>query len=428
MIAAPLVVAVGTGVGQTVAKWGLQRMPLFRYDAKSRPGASQSGLIEGASADIVTSQLVERGLYVTAIEPAAARRSLRERLRRRVGAADLAATARQLADLLEGGLPVPTAIATLAEEADNPRLGDALRRVGARIDAGHTLSDALEVEHSTFPLLFVSMVRSGESVGGIPAVLEVVAGYLEVEAETRRKTRTAMAYPSILLAVGVVTILVLLIFVLPRLTEMLMETGQALPLTTRALVAVSNGFARGGFLMVPALVLGAIAVRRGLRRPYARHVLDHVAWRLPVLRSLVVDAQLARFGRTMATLLASGLPLLPALEIARQVAGNQRFANAISEVRSGVARGVRLGAILRQIGTFPSSTARMIAVGEDANDLPSAFDRAASSHQRKADQAMRVATSLIEPALVVFVGLVVGFIVFSMMLPIFRLNVTGLGS
>jgi type II secretory pathway component PulF len=267
------------------------------------------------------------------------------------------------------------------------------------------------------------MVRAGEAAGALETVLNRIADAAEAEEELRSKIWTALTYPLFLSAVGILTIGVLLGVVIPRLATMFSEMGQMLPLPTRIVLAVSGGIARFGWMIAIGIGLGAAAFRRMIRSPEGKRGWDRLILKIPVIGRLILQAEIARFGRTLGTLLTQGIPMLQGLQVVRETVENEPFREDIGRVERAVAQGSSVAQATREARTIPVFAQNMISVGETSGRIEQALAKVAGAYEREVDRSVKVLTTLLEPALILFMGVIVGGIVMAMLLPIFQLNV-----
>lgn len=350
----------------------------------------------------------------------AAPRSFRlfTRIRRR----DITLFTRQLADLLESGLPLMRTLDVLREQMENPRLQEVLADLASQIRDGRSLSDALAIYPRVFSPLYVSMVRSGEVGGMLGEVLARLADFAEKEEELHVKMRSALAYPILILLVGMGTIAVLLMFVVPKLVLLFQEVGQILPLPTRVLIGLSQWFVSYWWLVVSIAGLGVFLVRRGGLSQGARLAIDRIKLRLPVCGSLIKKVEIARFARSLATLLSHGVPILQGMQVVVQATGNELLRGELQQIGEQLKGGDSLSQGMRRGRIFPALVTHMVAVGEEAGSLDRSLFKIADTYEREADRAMKLMTSLVEPVMILIMGSLVGFIVIAMLLPIFEID------
>jgi type II secretory pathway component PulF len=273
-----------------------------------------------------------------------------------------------------------------------------------------------------FPSLYVSLVKSGEASGRLDEALEELAEFIDKEEELKSKIRTALAYPALMIVVGIATVFVLVSFVIPKLAGMFADFGQALPLPTRILINISDIFARYWlWLLLIGVAIIVLVVKRGVTAT-ERLAIDRIKLRLPLVGGIVRKQIIVRFARTLALLLRSGIPVFQALEVTTPIMGNEVFARELEDVRKEVVDGSSLATSMRKKLCFPSFVSNMVGVGEEGGRLDKVLAEVASAYSREVDSKVKVAISLLEPAIILVLGLVVGFIVLAMLLPILQLT------
>lgn len=354
----------------------------------------------------------------TATGTAPARFRLGSGIRRK----EITALTRELAALLAAAIPIPQALASIAEEEPNPALRSVLGEISADVKGGVALSAALARHPHLFPSLYTSMVRVGEEAGALPRVVLDLADLLEHADEVRGEVTSAIAYPLFVLGFGIVTVVVLLTVVLPKLFSMLEEMLDVLPLPTLILLRISSVFSTGWPWILAGLVLAGTGLFAWLRTPAGAVAFDAFKLRLPVLGPLVRTAALSRFARTLGLLLKSGVSLLPSLRIVEATVGNRVLAAQIAQVAEETRSGNSLAAPLRSLGMFPRSAVQMIAAGEESGKLDDMLGKVAQIEERHLRARTKTLVSLLAPVLILIVGGVVGFMVIAILLPIFRMS------
>jgi general secretion pathway protein F len=401
-------------------------VPVYAYRGLSTDGRAVTGVVDAESARGARVKLRRTGVFPTELseEQASARRATFTlgRLGERVPTQELAAVTRQLATLIGAGLPLVEALAALAEQAERPTLRRALAHIRERVVEGRALADALADEPRLFSPLYVNMVRAGEASGALDVVLERLAAYLENQARLLGKVRTALAYPAIMLVLGSSILFFLVSYVVPKVTRIFQETQQQLPTLTVALIAVSGFTARWWWLLLLLAALAAVGARAYARTPAGRERIDGLSLRVPYAGGLLQKLAIARFARTLSTLLASGIGLLPALDIVRNIVGNTLLARAIEDARDAIREGQSIAPPLRESGLFPPLVVHMVAVGEQSGELEAMLAKAADAYDNEVENAVGALTTVLEPIMIVFMGLVVLFIVLAILMPIFELN------
>ena len=404
-------------------------MAQFQYRATDLQGKIVEGLIEAGEERSVVQRLRERGLIPIRIglgtAPSRAQRILGIPgfgRKSAVRTKDLLVFTRELSTLLAAGMPLDRSLTTLGELAQTADLKRITAEVLQAVRGGSSLAEALAQHPQAFPPLYVSMVKAGEIGGVLDEVLRRLVDYLASVQELRDEIRSAMTYPILLTGVGAISIAILLVFVLPKFANMFADLGQALPMSTRMMLAVSDFFTSvwfvPGTLAMAAMIYGGhwyLSTRQ-------RAAFDAFKLRLPIAGPLRRRMEVARFGRTLGTLLRSGVPVLQALDIVREVATNVTIARAVSEVQAGVREGAGMAGPLGRTGAFPPLALQMIAVGEDTGKLDEMLLTIADYFDGEVRNEVKRLTSLLEPVMILVMGLVVGFMVISMLMAVFSIN------
>jgi len=400
-------------------------VPVFAYRGLTSAGRTVQGVVDADSAKGARVRLRRDGIFPTEVneEHSQASSSLLSRRRGpRMTAAELALVSRQLSTLLGAGVPVVEALAAIGEQSDRPVVTQVLSHVRDQVTQGSPLADALAEYPAIFPDLYVGMVRAGEAAGALDLVLERLATYTEAQTRLAAKLRNALAYPILMTVVSTGIVGFLLGFVVPRVTRIFADQKQTLPLLTRVLLGVSDAIASNWWLIVLALT-GLVAwLLAARRRPSWRLWFDRKLLTLPVIGPIVTRIAVARFARTLATLLGNGIPLLAALEVASGVAGNSALAQAIDDARSAIREGQSIAAPLRQSGLVPPLVSHMIAVGERSGELEAMLGKVADGYEQEVESTLATLTAILEPATIVVMGGIVLFIVLAILLPIFEIN------
>ncbi|MCH7911461.1 MAG: type II secretion system F family protein [Deltaproteobacteria bacterium] len=403
-------------------------MQKFLYKAKDGRKQVMQGILEAETERGALSKLSQMGYFPLSIqkEEAGPQRQASSRsfsiftgIRRR----DITFFTRQLSDLLEAGLTLMRALNVIQDQTENPRLQEILGDIVSHVRDGKSFSDALAVYPKVFPPIYVSMVRSGEVGGILGGVLARLADFSEKEEELQGKVRAAMAYPALICLVGMGTVAVLLIFVVPKLVLLFQDVGQVLPLPTQILIAVSNGVAKYWWVALLIAALGGFLGKRQSLPQGARLAIDRIKLRFPVWGSLIKKVEIARFARSLATLLSHGVPILQAMQSVYQATGNEMLKGELQKIGDQLRGGTTLSQGMRLSRIFPNLVINMVSVGEEAGSLDRSLIKIADTYEREADRAMKMMTALVEPVMILVMGSVVGFIVVSMLLPIFQIDI-----
>lgn len=398
-------------------------MAVFAYKARDRKGQVVRDTVEGPDPMAVAATLRSQGLLVIEVkEQGVGQKDILEPFKR-VRLADLVVFTRQLATMINAGLPIVRALHILAEQTDNKKLRDVIEKVRSDVEAGMALSEALERHPKVFGKLYVEMVRAGEVGGVLDRVLLRIASQLEKDQELRRKIKSALAYPAVVLVAAVLAAAFMLIFIVPIFARMFEDLGGTLPLPTRIAMGISDlltGF--GGMVVAAALALGGFLFVRWIRTEEGRKVWGRAVLRAPFkIGETVRKGVLARFARTLGSLVAAGVPILQAIEITATSSGNWVVENALMKSRDAIREGQPLHRPLEGEGVFPPMVTRMIAVGEETGDLEGMLGKIADFYESEVEAAVKALTSIIEPIMIVVVGGIVGGIIISMYLPMFRI-------
>lgn len=401
-------------------------MPQFAYKAKKEDGSFVTGTLQAESERSALDSLGRMGVFPLEIEsreekgqaaPAGPRR-----VARRIKADDRALFTRQLADLLKAGVAINRALATLAAQTSNRLLSQTIAEIGKEVSAGKALHEALARFPKVFPPLYISMVRAGETGGFLEDVLMRLALFIEKDQELRSRVTSALAYPILLTVIGAGAVGFLMVFFIPRFSEIFRKMGDNLPVTTQIVMSVSSFF-RDYWMLVAVGVVLLLAVGSQLTSTLVgRRFLDRLKVRLPLFGEIVRKNAISRFARTLGTLLKSGVPILQGLAISREAMGNVVLMDDIDEASAGVKQGRSLAEILRHSRYFPPMVIDMIAVGEEGGNLEEVLINVADSYDLQVERAIRVFVTLFEPALLLVMAALVGFIVISMLLPVFTLS------
>jgi len=411
-------------------------MPVFEYTGLTEAGKNVRGIRDAESSKVLRQILRKDGVYLTdarAAEAGAVAGEQKTGLSREVdvgamlgftgvSAQDLAIATRQLATLIGAGIPLVDALTALVDQIEQPRLKRIMGVVKQKVNEGSSLADALREHPKVFSDLYVNMIRAGESSGALDVVLVRLADFTESQAQLRNKILGAMLYPAIMVVVGIAIVSILFVVVIPKVTKIFEDMNVTLPWTTRILIGVSS-FARDYWYLVvvllPALVFG---VRRYVRSARGRAVWDRAKLRAPIFGELIRMLALSRFAKTLATLLASGVPLLTAMDIVKNIVSNTLLADVIDKARDAIREGESIAAPLKRSGQFPPLVYHMIAIGERSGQLEEMLQNVAKSYEAQVEMRIGALTSLLEPVMIVAMGGGVAFIVFSILMPIMQLN------
>jgi general secretion pathway protein F len=407
-------------------------MPVYAYKGLNAQGRAIAGIVDADSPKGARIKLRRDGVFPTdlteqqrqaktATTTAGTSVSLAW-FTERISPQDLALVTRQLATLVGAGLPLVECLSALIEQVENARIKRVLSQVREQVTEGLSLANALQAHPRVFTDLYVNMVRAGEASGGLDAVLLRLADYTESYAALRDKVRSALTYPVLMGMVGTAILMFLLSYVVPKVTKIFAENQAALPLMTTILLAVSGFLQEYWWAVVMLIGSVVLAVRVSIRTPAGRMRYDRAVLGLPYVGKLLKKVALARFARTLSTLLESGIGLLQSLEIVKNVVSNTVLAKAIDDARSSIREGQSIAPPLKKSGLFPSMLLHMIAVGEKSGELEQMLAKAADAYDREVESSVSAVTSILEPVMIIMGGGVVLFIVMAILLPIFEMN------
>jgi type IV pilus assembly protein PilC len=394
-------------------------MAVFVYQGRTASGV-QNGEIEAPDRSAAVGELRRRAILVTKIaEKTAPKVSFK--FGGKVKDKEMAIFTRQFSTMIDAGLPLVQCLNILAEQSESKTLRSVTGQVARNVEAGSTLADALRRHPRTFDDLFTNLVEVGEAGGILDVVLQRLAAYIEKAAALKRKVKAAMVYPCAIIGVALLVVIFMLTFVIPTFAQMFKDLGADLPLPTKVVMWLSD-FVRSYILLIIAGMIGCVmALRSYYRTEGGRATIDALMLKLPVFGTLVRKVAVARFTRTLGTLVQSGVPILDGLRITARTAGNKVVEKAVLQCRAAVTEGKTLADPLRTSGVFPPMVTQMISVGEQTGALDAMLSKIADFYDDEVDTAVSTLTSLLEPIMIVFLGVVVGGLVVAMYLPIFKL-------
>ena len=398
-------------------------MATFAYKDRTRAGEILQDSVEGADTMAVASELRQQGLLVIDIkEQGVGQRDILEPFKK-VKLSDLVVFTRQFSTMINAGLPIVRALYVLSEQTGNPKLKEVIVQVRKDVEAGLALSEALEKHPKVFDRLYVEMVRAGEIGGILDGVLLRVASQLEGDQELRRKVKSAMTYPTVVLVLAVLAASFMLIFIVPVFARMFEDLGGTLPLPTRIAMGLSDVLTSVfGIFIYAALIGGVIGFLRWKETENGRKVWGRASLKIPFkIGDVIQKVALARFARTLGTLSAAGVPILQAIEVTAASSGNWVMENALLKSRDAIREGLPIHKPLEGEPVFPPMVTRMIAVGDETGDLDGMLGKIAEFYESEVDATVKALTSIIEPIMIVVVGGIVGGIIVAMYLPMFRI-------
>lgn len=395
-------------------------MPVFNYTARTLTGELQSGQIDLPSHDDVVAHLRKNRMIVVKVQQAPKDIKF-DMFAKGISTRDIVIFTRQFATMINSGLPLVQALDILAEQSENKALKEVTKSVVYDVESGHTLADALRKHPKAFTELYVNMVAAGEAGGILDTILLRLATFMEKNDALVRKVKGAMIYPAVIFTVAGGAIVILLIFVIPVFQDMFSGIGQQLPLPTRVVIGASYVLQHYWWLIGGGLGALFYAIRRYYATPSGKLNLDKFMLNVPVLGDLIRKSAVSRFTRTLGTLIASGVSILDGLEITAKTAGNRVIHDAVMESRASIAGGETIAAPLQKSKVFPPMVISMIAVGEQTGGLDEMLSKIADFYDEEVDAAVEALLSLMEPVMIVVLGVVVGGMIIAMYLPIFNM-------
>jgi type IV pilus assembly protein PilC len=397
-------------------------MPVYLWVGTNRKNEIQKGEMEGPTEAAIQANL--QRMHITPTKIKKKPKDLFENvafLQPKVTTRDIILFARQFSTMIDAGLPIIQCLDILQAQQENKTFKRILRSIKEAVESGSTLAESLQKFPKEFDELFVNMIAAGEAGGILDIILRRLAAYLEKIAKLKAKVKGAMVYPTVTLAIAAIVLIVILVFVIPVFQSMFADFGSELPAPTQIVINLSE-FAKGNiFYIILGLILFFIAYKRFYRTPKGRVFIDKTALKFPVIGILIRKIAVAKFSRTMGTMLTSGVSILDALDIVAKTAGNKTIENAVYNVRAAISEGRTMADPLLESGVFPSMVCQMIAVGESTGALDTMLNKIADFYDEEVDQAVENLTALIEPFMLVFLGVTIGGLVISMYLPIFKM-------
>jgi type IV pilus assembly protein PilC len=397
-------------------------MPEFVWKAKNKRNLSQSGMMEAPNAAAVENILVKRGLVSIKVKDKPKDMFADfPMLQPKVVTKDVIIFCRQFSTMIDAGLPIIQCLELLYSQAENPTFKKIMKQIKDDVEGGTTLADALKKHPEQFDTLFVNMIAAGEAGGILDTILKRLSEHLEKAAKLKAKVKSAMMYPTITIVVAVAVVMVIMVFVIPVFQRMFADMGAALPTLTMIVIKISDFIKGNVHFIIGGAALGIYTFKRVYKTEKGKTLIDAWSLKLPVMGMLIRKIAVAKFTRTMGTMLSSGVPILDSLDIVAKTAGHKSVENAIYDVRSGISEGRSMSDPMAESGVFPSMVCSMIAVGESTGALDSMLGKIADFYDEEVDEAVNNMTEMIEPAMMCFLGVVVGGLVIAMYLPIFSM-------
>ena len=399
-------------------------MKKFKYRAMGTNGNKINGDYEASSRDEVMSMITANGYYPLMVEEVAESTKIEFKFLEKVTTKDIAIFCRQLYTMMDAGVPINSALSIMSKQVTNKKLKNVVAEIEEDVKKGEMLSTAMKKYSDVFPNLLISMVESGEVSGNLDTMMLRMSGHYEKENKINNKIKAAMTYPAVLSVVAISAVMFIMTFVMPTFMDMFESEGVNLPITTKILLGASRFLQNNLVLIIIFFILGAVGLRYYKRTEHGILIFSYLRLNLPILGSLNKKIIVSRFTRTLSTLLASGVSLVQALPVVGGVLGNKIAEDALENVRERVVRGEGLSEPIKQISIFPEMLSSMINIGEETGQLDEILNKTADFYDEEVEQAITTTTALIEPLLIVVMGVVIGFIVVSIMLPMFNMYST----
>jgi type IV pilus assembly protein PilC len=399
-------------------------MPKFNWEARTRTGGAQKGVIEAATVDVVEAQLKKYGFSNITIKAEA--KGLSFKLPKfggggKVNEKDLVVFTRQFSTMIDSGLPLVQCLEILASQQENKVFKEILYKVKESVESGSTFAEALGKHPRAFDQLFVNLVAAGEVGGILDTILTRLAAYIEKSMKLKKQIKGAMVYPITIMSIAVVVVGVILIFVIPTFAKMFTEFGGELPAPTKFVIALSNFLVKYFVLLIAGFYATIWAIKKYYSTPMGQKNIDRMALKAPIAGPLIRKVAVAKFTRTLGTMVSSGVPIMDGLEIVAKTAGNKIVEEAIYAVRQAISEGKTMAEPLAACGVFPPMVVQMISVGEATGAMDAMLNKIADFYDDEVDDAVGAMTAMMEPLLMVFLGTTVGGLVVAMYLPIFKL-------
>ncbi len=405
-------------------------MPIFEYKAIDGENKQKRGIIDADTTRDARQKLKRERLFVTDIREARTKKAGAIRIRGVTGVEfpnklrteQIAAVTRQMAALLQAGIPLAEALRMIIEQAPDKKIESAFRDIREKVTQGMPLGDAVLQHPAYFTDLYSNMVKAGESSGALDKVLLRLAGFLQAQTRLKNKVGAALIYPTIMMVVGAIVVAVLMTFVVPRVTQLIKGRGQELPLPTKILITASDFLVNYWLLVLVGALLAVIGFQLFIHSDKGGLIWDRFKLRVPVFGDLMRKQSMARFSITLATLLRSGVPALQAIQVTKSVLDNKVLQNALQEVQDRVVEGADISTPMKMSGAFPPTVSYMVGVGEQAGNLEEMLERIAGTYDEEVDLATQKLTSVIEPLIIVLLAMIVAGIVVAIVMPLLQLQ------
>lgn len=399
-------------------------MANFKYRAMNSSGNKIEGSYEAKSESEVIDMITANGYYPLKVEEVIQSSNVEFSFMQRVTTKDIAIFCRQFYTMLDAGVTINSALSILSNQITNAKLREAVRVVGEDVKKGVTLSEAMAKHEGVFPSLLITMIEAGEVSGNLDEIMLRMSTHFEKENKINNKVKGAMTYPAILSVVCVLVVIFLITYIMPTFMDMFNEAGTVLPISTKMLIAISNFIGAHYIAIIITLTIITVALSYYAKTEHGKYTVSTLKLKIPVIKTLNEKIIVSRFSRTLSTLLASGVSIGQALEIISGIVGNKLASDALINIRERVFRGEGLNTPIRDSKIFPEMLAVMVKIGEETGNLDDILEKTADFYDEEVEIAIQTATTLIEPTLIIVMGVVVGFIIISIMLPLFSMYTT----
>jgi type IV pilus assembly protein PilC len=397
-------------------------MPKFVWEARTKAGAQQKGVMEASNESMVEAQLKKYGFTGISVKPEKAGIQLSfGKGGGKVDTKDLVVFTRQFATMIDSGLPLVQCLDILASQQENKTFKAALFNIKESVESGSTFADSLAKHPKIFDQLYVNLIAAGEVGGILDTILGRLAAYIEKAMKLKKQVKGAMVYPATIISIAVVVIGVILVFVIPTFAKMFADFGSTLPMPTLVVINMSNFLKKYILVMIAAAYGLKVVIGKYYATEQGRKVMDRLFLKMPVVGILIRKVSVAKFTRTLGTMISSGVPIMDGLEIVAKTAGNKVVEEAIYKVRTAISEGKTMAEPLAESGVFPPMVTQMIAVGESTGAMDAMLNKIADFYDDEVDDAVGNLTAMMEPLLMLFLGTTVGGLVIAMYLPIFKL-------
>ncbi|WP_238884237.1 type II secretion system F family protein [Clostridium sp. YIM B02551] len=396
-------------------------MPNYRYKAMNQKGERLQGTYKAESEDEVINMISANNYYPLLVEEIQEGTKIQLFSFEKVKTKDIAVFCRQFYTMLNAGVTINRSLHILSMQLTNKKLKESVGNIEEEVKKGQTLSEAMKMQGSIFPNLLVSMIETGEVSGNLDSVFLRMSTHYEKENKINNKVKSAMIYPAVLSVVAVVVVVVLLTFIMPTFIDLFTQSGAELPTPTKILLAISGGLRNYGLIIIFIVIIIGFSIRSYFKSEAGQLTSSKIKLSLPVLKTLNQKIIVSRFTRTLSTLLSSGVTLVQALEVVSSVVGNKVAEDILSKVRESVIKGEGLANSISESSIFPPMLSSMIMIGEESGSLDDILNKTADFYDEELETAVQRATALLEPLLILVMGVVIGFIIISIMLPMFNM-------